>query len=421
MIAFLVRNRAQLRIRPIAFAVLFAFLALTFLACEHTDPKYRRSGDPILQIGDQAARISAGRDHSCLLLEDGSPACWGEQGLSHRATAPPDVRLITISSGRGHVCGLKEDGTPVCWGAGSYGQTSPPKERLFAAISSGAFHTCALREDGAPFCWGQDDRGQASPPVGERLTAIASGVFHTCGLRPDGIPICWGFDNSGQASPPEGKRFVSIGSGVASSCGLQADGTVICWGSDSSSTSPPEGEKFTSISIGAGHGCGLRVDGAALCWGRNWSGEPPAEKDKKLSPLNAGPSRFCVLGSSAGVFCPGGARSIGELIPKSERLTEIASGSLHSCGLREGDVPVCWGLDDHGQASLTDQMGSRRHRRRSRHSDLPPSARAVIIPADSPPRRARRCAGAITAREGQPRHGVNDSRQSAPAGTIPAP
>ena len=218
MITCLVCKGAQLRIKSIAIAVLFACSALTFLACEFTDPKYRRSGPPILQIGEQAARISAGRDHSCILQEDGSPACWGIQGLPHHATVSPDVRLTTISSGRGHVCGLMEDGTPVCWGAGSFGQTSPPKGRLFAAISSGGFHTCALREDGAPFCWGQDNRGQASPPNGERLTAIASGIFHTCGLRTDGVPVCWGVDNSGQASPPEGKRFVSIGSGGAFTC-----------------------------------------------------------------------------------------------------------------------------------------------------------------------------------------------------------
>ena len=81
MIACLVRKRAQLRVKPIAIAVLFACSALTFFACEFTDPKYRRSVLPILQIGEQAARISAGRDHSCILQEDGSPACWGIQGL----------------------------------------------------------------------------------------------------------------------------------------------------------------------------------------------------------------------------------------------------------------------------------------------------------------------------------------------------
>ena len=109
MITCLVCKGAQLRIKSIAIAVLFACSALTFLACEFTDPKYRGSGPPILQIGGQAARISAGRDHSCILQEDGSPVCWGIQGLPHHATVSPDVRLTTISSGRGHVCGLMED------------------------------------------------------------------------------------------------------------------------------------------------------------------------------------------------------------------------------------------------------------------------------------------------------------------------
>ena len=106
MIACLVRKRAQLRVKTIAIAVLFACSALTFLACEFMDPKHRGSGPPILQIGEQAARISAGRDHSCILQEDSSPACWGIRGHPHHATVSPDVRLITISSGRGHICGL---------------------------------------------------------------------------------------------------------------------------------------------------------------------------------------------------------------------------------------------------------------------------------------------------------------------------
>ena len=202
MIARLVRKRPQLWVKITAIAALFACSALAFLACEFMDPKYRGSGPPVIQIGQQANRISAGRDHSCILQEDGSPACWGIQGSSYHATATPDARLITISSGRGHVCGLMEDGTPVCWGAGA--RTSPPPGRQFAAISSGGFHTCALREDGAPFCWGQNDRDQARPPRGERFVAIGSGTFHTCGLREDGTPVCWG---SGQASPPEGKRL----------------------------------------------------------------------------------------------------------------------------------------------------------------------------------------------------------------------
>ena len=65
-------------------------------------------------------------------------------------------------------------------------------------------------------------------------------------------------------------------------------------------------------------------------------GEAPAAEDERFTSVNAGKSRFCVLGSNAGVFCPGGARGMGELVPETKRFTEIASGSLHSCGIREG-------------------------------------------------------------------------------------
>ena len=100
------------------------------------------------------------------------------------ATSTP--RFTAVSSGWFHTCALLDDGEPVCWGAGpaepsgrfgsiAFGQASPPEGERFTLISSGGFHTCGLREDGTAVCWGaklgdstkgfdQVGYGQISPP-----------------------------------------------------------------------------------------------------------------------------------------------------------------------------------------------------------------------------------------------------------------
>src|SRR5204863_431680 len=102
-----------------------------------------------------------------------------------------------ISAGYDHTCEVLSDGTVVCWGRNDYGQATPPGG-TFSAVSVGYQHTCGLRPDGTIACWGRNDYGQASPPGGS-FTAVSAGQWHTCGLHPDGTISCWGLNDYGQA------------------------------------------------------------------------------------------------------------------------------------------------------------------------------------------------------------------------------
>lgn len=57
-------------------------------------------------------------------------------------TEVPNVRYKTLSSGAFHTCALLEDGTPICWGLNDHGQGSAPEGESLTAISSGYSHAC---------------------------------------------------------------------------------------------------------------------------------------------------------------------------------------------------------------------------------------------------------------------------------------
>ncbi len=155
-----------------------------------------------VDLGATAESISVGPYHSCAVLTGGSVRCWG---LDHRgslgvgfsgqslgsATSPmasvPAVDLgtdrvaVEVSAGGQHTCVLLDDASVVCWGANSFGQlgvgdqvergSTPDSmgDALVAvdlpagvvSLSSGGEHTCAALVDGTLHCWGLNDFGQA--------------------------------------------------------------------------------------------------------------------------------------------------------------------------------------------------------------------------------------------------------------------
>ena len=144
--------------------------------------------------------------------------CGAAIGCASTPSPPvtPDLIQVvatTISSGGNHTCALLPDGSPVCWGANDYGQapgvfTPPPK---LTAITSGGSHSCGLGADGSWTCWGSyphdpdrprgpseyysaaTPKDEVEPPDRhERFVIISSGLDHVCALRPNGEAVCWG-------------------------------------------------------------------------------------------------------------------------------------------------------------------------------------------------------------------------------------
>ncbi len=212
--------------------------------------------------------VDPGADHTCAIRADRTLACWGWDG-DGRAT-PPGGTFAALSTGGNYACGLRTDGTLACWGANPWGQTTAPAG-TFTAVGAGNAHACAVKNDGSVTCWGFNSYGDTEPPAGS-FTSVEAGAEHTCAIRLDGTIACWGRDFEGQATPPGG-TFTSLSVQESHSCAIRTDGTLACWGSDYFGQATPPSGTYTALSAGTSYVCAVRTDGALACWGSTWSGQ----------------------------------------------------------------------------------------------------------------------------------------------------
>ena len=349
----------------------------------------------------QAGLLDAGWPHSCAVLHDGSASCWGSDSfgqlgddavIASKSTPvavalPAGRRAVAISAGRDHSCAVLDDGSASCWGSDSFGQlgddaviaskSTPvavalPAGRRAVAISAGRDHSCAVLDDGSASCWGSDLQGRlgddpaiadkATPvavalPAGRRAVAISAGEQHSCVLLDDGSASCWGNDSGGRlgddavaankSTPvavalPAGRRAVAISAGSFHSCAVLDDGSASCWGEDGDgklgddaviankftpvAVALPAGRRAVAISAGVDHSCAVLDDGSASCWGFDSGGQlgDDAVIANKATP--------------APVALPAGRRAVA-----------ISAGSNHSCVLLDDGSASCWGFDGGGQ------------------------------------------------------------------------
>lgn len=154
---------------------------------------------------DIAIQISAGRNHSCALVDGGYVICWGR---NHRGqlgdgalTDQPIPGYVVSPSGAGYLDSIK-------------------------AISAGKYHTLALHEDGTIWAWGENSYGELGnavsggssdaydPAIDSRIPVqvlneigtapldniimIAAGFYHNLALEADGTVWAWGRNDHGQ-------------------------------------------------------------------------------------------------------------------------------------------------------------------------------------------------------------------------------
>ena len=194
-----------------------------------------------LPNGHTATAITAGFLHTCALLDNRQITCWGFNGAGqlgddsyfetntpgNTITLPNGHTATAITAGAEHTCALLDNGTITCWGRNDSGQlgdgsyiptyapSTPitlPNGHTATAISAGFNHTCALLDNGQITCWGNNAKGQLGNgnngntntpinitlPNGHTATAITAGVGHTCALLNNGQTNCWGDNSSGQ-------------------------------------------------------------------------------------------------------------------------------------------------------------------------------------------------------------------------------
>jgi alpha-tubulin suppressor-like RCC1 family protein len=270
-----------------------------------------------------ASQVAYGAFHVCALLRDGGVQCWGTNKFGQCGVAPAmsdaqcdpgdgltaaclrrpravaglaGVRAIT--AGRNHTCALLGDGSVRCWGLNDSAQlgngmlepdTSPRPAPVAVAgladvaqISAGGSHTCAVLADGSVRCWGWGDLGQlggaattsctvaGSPPfrcamapaaVPELTGAsqVAAGRWHTCAVLRSGGVRCAGRNDEGQ---------VGLGGPTGATCSSFPD-TFPCARTFGEVTTPAA----RAVTVGNYHSCGLMADGTVRCWGGGYYGQ----------------------------------------------------------------------------------------------------------------------------------------------------
>ena len=144
--------------------------------------------------------VAAGYSHSCAITVAGEAYCWGENHwgqLGNLDTAntnrPALVYLsdqevyVQISAGRDYSCGVLNQGQAMCWGRNENGQLG------MTGMIQHPVRQLVHVEPGRPFSWVR----------GQFRSVDAGGSTHTCGITIDDVALCWGLGESGQLGTGE--------------------------------------------------------------------------------------------------------------------------------------------------------------------------------------------------------------------------
>jgi alpha-tubulin suppressor-like RCC1 family protein len=241
--------------------------------------------------------VSAGGVFMCGVVFSGRTWCWGQDGggnLGRDVVASSknfperissSLAFTSLSAGFQHTCGLVADGTAYCWGFGLNGALGnganlssstpvPVSGNLkFSKIVAAFFYTCGIAADGA-YCWGRNRFGNLGSDTGVCPDQGAQNA-----LCPTNVPL----KVSGS------QTFVDISAQERNVCARTATEAAWCWGDNqfgelgngtTNGTTPNPipvpvsgGLSFTTIAVGQRFACGATADGAVYCWGQNNLGQ----------------------------------------------------------------------------------------------------------------------------------------------------
>ncbi len=284
-------------------------------------------------MDDEYLEVAAGEKHTCGILSTGAVRCWGDNSLGQLGSTFGSVDLSgdsarKVAAGRDHTCVvLEESGTVRCWGSNHSMQIGDmatvgseawlPTEISGLAgvteIAAGSYHTCALA-GGNVFCWGENMGWQSgvayedyvteptNVPLAGPAVAVAAGEYHSCAVLADGNAYCWGSNLYGQLGdgvtrgttvspvPVAGvTNLTGVEAGEHHSCAVNVSGAVFCWGQNDdgrvgdgfygfmrnqlTARQVDIPEPVMSLSLGGRHSCAVTADDRAFCWGDNSRGQ----------------------------------------------------------------------------------------------------------------------------------------------------
>ncbi|MCX4240502.1 RCC1 domain-containing protein [Paraliomyxa miuraensis] len=234
-----------------------------------------------------ATDLGMGDDHACVVLTNGTVACWGDDdngqlgdgaGGADRSTAalvPGLTGIVDVEGGLDTTCALDNLGQVYCWGDNADGQlgvgntmdsANPQMVTLPSAaetINLGDDFSCALLLTDQVFCWGESEDFQTGygdifdalvPTEVVGLPALnlvdleaGGGAGGVCVLSAGGDRWCWGYSEEGQLGIASLGQLepapVDLTGPVASLvldppeyrgvlCGVMTDGTIQCSGNN---------------------------------------------------------------------------------------------------------------------------------------------------------------------------------------------
>lgn len=226
-----------------------------------------------------AGTAAAGRNHSAVVLPDGSVWVWGDnsRGQLGNDTLEPSLvpiqvpgltHVVDLASGDAHLLALTSDGDVWAWGANDAGQIGDASNedctapvlvlRDASKIATGADRSFAWKADGSLWGWGAgpsdspmlisrySKNGPPHEPEVGLLDAVAEarGRGHALARMADGTVRTWGRNDHGQLgngtfiggpepAPIALEQIVQIAAGRDHSLAVSSDGVVWTWGRNS--------------------------------------------------------------------------------------------------------------------------------------------------------------------------------------------
>ena len=347
---------------------------------------------PYLNLGTNltAEKAALGQGHTCLLFTNDTVKCFGSIGAlglgytdgsgagdGYLETgdympfwpAPTGRTVEDIEAGGQHTCVLFDDGSMTCWGENAEGQlgmgnttdlgsqadqvgdsvsyVSLPTGSSVTSMALGAAHTCVLFSDGNVTCWGDNAYGQLGIgstndigdgagemgdsltnitwPTGRSAVDITAGDGFTCAHLDNNDVICWGRNDVGQ-----------LGRGNALNYGDSSGETI------SSLSAVDFGWQADGIDAGRDHICVFSRPSAVKCWGGGDEGQLGAP----VTP--SGPNRG------------DGVNEMGSSVPRVDLSSgnpnpdQIQVGSYFACYMKTNSEIKCWGDASNGRLGYED-------------------------------------------------------------------
>jgi len=200
-----------------------------------------------------AIAVSAGSEHTCAVLSDGTVECGGDNctgdlgngGTELDSSTPVLVsgvsNAIAVSAGSEHTCAVVSGGTVECWGDNTYGELGNGTDANSStpvlvsglsnaiAVSAGYSHSCADLSGGSVECWGYNGSGELgngtdtnslTPVLVRGLGALPAPVFgHTANLQPVSGVVLVRLPKTNKFVPLSAARTVPLGTTIDTTAG----------------------------------------------------------------------------------------------------------------------------------------------------------------------------------------------------------